>query len=87
MRREIWSIKENKFIAVNREGAFQDKDYQKRFDEIKEKYNAVVEVVNVKTPDVSSSVLREKLKCGEDVSEMLYSGVYEYILNNNLYKG
>ena len=80
-------IKENKFIAVNREGAFEDIKYREKFDEIKEKYNAVVEVIDVKTPDVSSSGLRESLEKGEDVSDFLPDGVYQYILNNNLYAG
>lgn len=80
-------IKENKFIAVNREGAFENKEYLEKFSEVKEIYGAIVETVGVKTPDISSSFLRETIKTGGDISSYVPQKVFEYIKNNNLYMG
>ena len=36
--------------------------------------------------DLSSTELRDKLSAGEDCTELLPDGVYEYIVKNNLYR-
>lgn len=43
--------------------------------------------LNIPPIPVSSSEIRRRISCGEDVSGMLHQGVYEYILKNGLYKG
>lgn len=74
------------------------KDYQRIIDE----YGVVVyprpgyelkpirdkNVVIVEAPlaDVSSTVIRDEIVTGKDVSDMLHKGVWDYIKKNNLYK-
>jgi len=47
------------------------------------------DVISVKFPpiEISSTMIREKIRGGEDVSAFLPGDVYEYILKNNLYRG
>ena len=78
-------IKENKFIAVNREGAFQNELYKEKCDEIKEKYGATVEFVDIKTPDISSTAVRKMVEEGKIVSSYVPDSVYKYITDNKLY--
>lgn len=42
-------------------------------------------VINADIPDISSTEVRRRLKAGEDVSDLLDIGVYNYIKVNNLY--
>ncbi len=46
-------------------------------------------VISMKIPpiEISSTMIREKIRRGEDVSGFLPQNVYNYILENNLYKG
>ena len=46
-------------------------------------------VTSMKIPpiNISSTMIREKIRSGEDVSGFLPQKVYKYILENNLYKG
>lgn len=43
-------------------------------------------LVNKRIKPVSSTIIREGLKAGQDVHELLPSGVYDYILQNGLYR-
>ena len=78
-------IKENKFIAINREGAFQNELYKEKCDEIKGKYSATVEFVDIKTPDISSTAVREMVEDGKIISSYVPLSVYKYITDNKLY--
>ncbi len=72
-------------VCVRREydcAAFDDK-----INEYKTKYGAHIEVLNVKPLEISSTVIREKIKSGEDVSDMIPMDVYTYIKQNGLYGG
>ena len=45
-----------------------------------------IELLNMEDYPVSSSGIREKIKCGEDVSGVLPDKVYDYILEHGLYR-
>ena len=45
-----------------------------------------IELLNMEDYPVSSSGIREKIKCGEDVSDVLPDKVYDYILEHGLYR-
>lgn len=47
--------------------------------------NKNVEVVEAPLADVSSTQIREAIKCGKDVRSLLPQGVWEYIKENKLY--
>ena len=54
-------------------------------DELKRKYGAKIEILDMDVFEMSSTDVREKLRSGEDVSEMLPQAVYKYLICNNLY--
>ena len=54
-------------------------------DELKWKYGAKIEILDMDALEMSSTDVREKLRSGEDVSEMLPPAVYKYLICNNLY--
>jgi len=72
-----------KFLVADRENAFSDASYKAEADRIKEKYNADVTFINIDTPDISSSMIREN---PEKYKDELDGRVYEYIIANGLYK-
>ena len=52
-----------------------------------ENEGADIITVNIKTPSVSSSEIRQKIRNGEDVSEYLTDEVVNFIKQNGLYRG
>lgn len=72
-----------KFLVADRENSFSDEKYIKLRDEIVKKYNPDVTFAPIDTPDISSTLLRTEC---EKYKEFLPDGVYEYILENKLYK-
>lgn len=52
------------------------------FGELKDK----IKLIEIDVVDVSSTEIREKIKAGTDVSDLLPKGVYDYIKANRLYK-
>lgn len=71
-----------KFLVADRENAFSDEKYQKELEKIKEKYNPNVTFVNIDTPDISSSKIREN---PEKYTHELDEKVLLFIKQNNLY--
>ncbi len=70
-----------KFIVFIREDNFESSKY----DYLKEKgYDFDFQTLPFE--DISSTKLREKIKCGEDISPYVPNSVKEYILENGLYK-
>lgn len=63
-------------------------DIQKRCMYLSNKYNAVTEILDVEKIDISSTDIRKLINSGTyDInSEMLPHEVFEYIINNSLYK-
>lgn len=79
-------IKENKFIAVDRSGLFKSKQYFEKYERVVNEYNCDSIIVDVKTPDISSTKLRAMLKSGEDCKDYIPDAVYKYIIKNYLYR-
>jgi len=48
-------------------------------------YYANISLTDIKTPFISSTMVREKIKNGEDVSSFVDENVIKYIKDNNLY--
>lgn len=74
-------MKNFKFIAIDRDNSFSEN--QERFEKVKSLTDAVV--VNVKTPEISSTMVRDAIKQGKSVSEFVPKAVEDYIKKNGLY--
>ena len=72
-----------KFIAIDREGTFAEKKEQ--FEKVCSL--AKVTALDIKTPDISSTMVRDLIKTGGDVSKLIPKTVEEYIKENGLYQG
>ena len=72
-----------KFIAIDREGSFAKKKEQ--FEKVC--FLADATVLNIKTPDISSTMVRQLIKNGGDVSGLIPKVVEDYIKENGLYQG
>ena len=74
-------LKESHVVAVTR-GDMSYTDMQEYANEL-----GRVRVINADIPDVSSTVIREKLAAGEDLSGTVPERVLEYIEAEGLYRG
>lgn len=52
----------------------------------KEKYNADIHVLDMKEMDISSTAIRERLKSGSSIKDLVLDKTEEYILEHNLYR-
>lgn len=74
-----------KFVVFSRPGYNeQEVLYSKKC--IEEKYNCKLILVEIPTMEISSTMIREKIKKGEDVSDYLPEGVYDAIIELGLYR-
>ncbi len=46
-----------------------------------------IRIIDAPVYDISSTLIRERIAAGDDVSDMLDKRVYEYIKDNDLYRG
>lgn len=53
---------------------------------LKEKFGARTTQIHLAPIEVSSSMVRERLRCGQDVSDLISAPVLEYIREHNLYE-
>lgn len=77
-------LKKFSFIGVDRNSQLEDGKL-KFVNEIINKYNAKIILTDIKTPLISSTIVRQKLKNGEDVSMYINNDVLKYIKDNHLY--
>lgn len=78
-------ITQYKYIILERkENAFYD--ILKNNVDIKEHKDNFIVVSDYKYKDISSSLVREKIKKNEDISKLVSKEIEEYIKENNLYK-
>ncbi len=77
-------LKNFRFIGIDRDNQLENGKI-KLVNEIIEKYNAKILLTDIKTPFISSTMVREKLKKGEDISQFVDKKVINYIKDNNLY--
>ncbi|MCR5734637.1 MAG: nicotinate-nucleotide adenylyltransferase [Lachnospiraceae bacterium] len=61
------------------------KEYEERTSFLKERFDAKISLLHCDKIDISSSLIRQGLKEGRDVSGMLPEKVYRYITDNSLY--
>jgi len=79
-------LHECKLIVINRPGYKSEEFYNFMNTTILKDYNDSVSYLNIETPNVSSTEIREKIKNGDDVSSLLDKHVLEYINQKGLYK-
>ncbi len=61
-------------------------DMEEKIAELQEKYGADISLLSVRSVDISSSVIRQKVAAGGSIRYMVPEKVREYILKNHLYK-
>lgn len=85
-----WHEPERLLKKVTLSTAFRDggnyDNFQKKVEEVREKYGCKVCVINMLYSDISSTEIRKKFICGMDISNDVPKGVRTYINQNNLYK-
>ncbi|MBQ2896897.1 MAG: nicotinate-nucleotide adenylyltransferase [Clostridia bacterium] len=78
-------MKKFNFIAVERDGFFEDEKNKKLFEEISSLTNA--HILKIKTPDISSTMIRKMVMQNRDITEFVPKKVADYIKNHGLYLG
>ena len=76
-------IQKFKFIAIDRNGFFKDNKNKQLFEEILSLASAFV--VDVKTPDISSTLVRSIVQQNGDISGLVPKEVADYIKTHGLY--
>lgn len=71
-------------LAVNR-GNISLEEMKQQAEVLSEKYGGVIEVIPMQRMDISSSMIRKKLKEGENVQAFLPKKVYQYICTHQCY--
>lgn len=72
-----------KFAVVGRGGS--ENDIVRKINKLKQIYNADITFVKTSEKDISSSMIRERIKDNKDVSDFLDKKVLQYIKDNALY--
>lgn len=87
---ESWHCPERIFelaeIVVVSRGGIEDKIVEEKTGLYRKKYNAAITVVQVLPVELSSSVLREKIRSGDSLLDQIPKPVLEYIEKNRIYK-
>lgn len=78
--------KEFGFILVDRAEAFKNSVFKEFMEKQINEFKMKVEILEIKTPDISSTDVRERVKAGLEIKELVEEKVEEYITQNNLYK-
>ena len=78
-------MKNFNFIAVEREGFFENENNQKLLNEISCLTDA--HILKIKTPDISSTMIRNLIKDGQSISGLVPEKVLDYINKHGLYGG
>ena len=69
-------------VCVRRDNEYSITD---QMADLKKKYGAKIEILDIDVLELSSTEVREKLRLGENVSKMLPLEVYKYLTCNKLY--
>ena len=72
-------------ISTKRPG-FDDADAIKQIETFKKLYNSDIHILNMPEMDISSSDIRNKVKSGESIKDLVLPATEEYIREHNLYK-
>lgn len=73
-------------VVASRDGN-DNQDVLKMKDIITGKYSCNIEILSIRNFDVSSSLIREYVKVGKDISKLVPDSVRMYIEENGLYRG
>lgn len=74
------------FVVFNR-GEFNKETLNSQKEYLESKYSAEIEVLEIMNIDISSTIIRQRIKEGKRVDFFLPNKVLEYIDKNNLYRG
>ena len=74
------------FVAFNR-GEKKKKVLEKQKNNLQNKYNANIVLLDVVNLDISSSIVRERISKGKRIDFFTTKEVMDYITDNNLYRG
>lgn len=78
-------LKACKFVVFNRAGYDEEKLKQKKMD-IEKKYNTTIEFLDIMNLEISSSMIRKRIKMNKRVDFFLPEKILSFIRENNLYK-
>lgn len=73
-------------LVAEREYPERERSFTEQVQYLKEKYGADIRVLNFKESDISSTMIRDKVKKGEDISELVPENVARYIMDHGLYR-
>lgn len=72
-------------VALNRTGITDEQMLAKK-QFLEERFGAKIDLISMPPVDVSSTMLREKIRKGADVRKFLTESVWKYISKNGLYR-
>lgn len=78
-------LRDYKIIALKR-GEDKLEEIIENDELLKKNKSSIIEVKKIKPIKISSTIIRKKIKNGENVEEFLKNGVLGYIFKNELYK-
>lgn len=73
-----------KILCAYRSGISMS-DLQLQIDYLTDKYNADIQLMKMKTIEITSTDIRNNVKLGKSIRYMVPNAVYDYIMTNNLY--
>lgn len=73
------------FVVIDRDSSLQTEENRKILSRLEKDFSAKFVFTDIKTPSVSSSLIREKLKNKESMQGLLDEKIINYIKENNLY--
>ncbi len=78
----IFSLAE--VVAVSRKG-LNNSAAREKAQELQMRYGAKITLIEVEPLDISSSEIRQMIRCGEDVTDFVDKNVLNYIKKNEIY--
>lgn len=79
---EIFKL--SKFVVFNRAG-YNKKNLRIQKDKIEKKFNTTINFLDIIDLEISSSIIRNRIKEGKRIDFFMSREVLEYIITNNLY--
>lgn len=73
-------------LAAYRDGA-KEIQMQERIQYLNQKFDADIRLLNMPDVDISSTEIRERLKQGKSIQELVPENVFHYIQKHELFKG
>ncbi len=80
--REVFKL--TRFIAVMRPGFAKEK-FSERLESLKSKYDIDISSLEIPLLEISSTLIRDRVKAGKSIKYLVTESVEEYIKKNDLY--